>query len=458
MSCGVAWFWGTAFLLSALGWGWQVVRARRRLERVGRVLDSISEGQPGEAALAIARVDPGLSDLLGNIERICTAQGVLLQRIEHEEFSLNTMLSSMEEGVVVMDARQKIRLANPAFVAGFQLSKDPVGRSILEVLGEPEVHRLLLETLETNTVQERHLELAPGKGVRYVTLRAVPMNEVEGRPGVLAVFRDVTRLHALEQVRREFVANVSHELRTPLAIFQGYVENLLEMPDLPTADRMEIYGVLMRHSNRLNALVEDLLSLARLEARKDHFAWEVLALGPFVTKTLDEWNVRVAGRDVRTTLEIPPTLPEVRIDRRRIEQVLYNLLENALKHTPPTGAEISVRVHPQERQGICIAVEDNGTGIAPRDLPHIFERFYRADKSRTNGNGGLNAAHSTGLGLSIVKHIVAAHGGDVGAESAQGRGARVWFRLPAVLAEGAPVEQRVPGKEGSQSACSLQRV
>jgi signal transduction histidine kinase len=179
--------------------------------------------------------------------------------------------------------------------------------------------------------------------------------------------------------------------------------------------------------------------LARLEARKDHFAWEVLALGPFVTKTLEEWNVRVAGRDVRTTLEIPPTLPEVRIDRRRIEQVLYNLLENALKHTPPTGAEIRVRVHPQERQGICIAVEDNGTGIAPRDLPHIFERFYRADKSRTNGNGGRNAGHSTGLGLSIVKHIVAAHGGDVGAESAQGRGARVWFRLPAVFAEGAPV-------------------
>jgi two-component system phosphate regulon sensor histidine kinase PhoR len=442
MGSGTALFLGTGFLVCAVGWGWQLSRTRRRLKDVGGVLDALSQGHPVETALSILRADPGLSDLTGSVERMCAARGALLQRIEHEEFSLKTMLSSMEEGVVVVDARQKIRLANPAFVSGFGLSKDPVGRSILEVLGEPEVHRLLLETLETNAVQERHLELAPGKGVRFVTLRAVPMNEVEGRPGVLAVFRDVTRLHALEQVRREFVANVSHELRTPLAIFRGYVENLLEIPDLPREDRLEIYSILMRHSNRLNALVEDLLSLARLEARKDHFAWEVLEIGPFITKTLEEWNVRAADRGARTTLEIAPSIPEVRIDRRRIEQVLYNLLENALKHTPPAGAEIRVRVRPLEDRGICVAVEDNGTGIAPRDLPHIFERFYRADKSRTTGTGGRNTAHSTGLGLSIVKHIVAAHGGDVGAESVQGRGACVWFLLPVADTECLPEETK----------------
>jgi signal transduction histidine kinase len=264
------------------------------------------------------------------------------------------------------------------------------------------------------------------------------MNEVEGRPGVLAVFRDVTRLNALEQVRREFVANVSHELRTPLAIFHGYVENLLEIPDLPKAERVEIYSILMRHSKRLNALVEDLLSLARLEARKEHFAWEVLAPGPFVAKTLQDWNVRAMDREVRTMLDVAPGLPEIRLDRRRIEQVLYNLLENALKHTPSTGAEIRVRVQPAGEHWIAIVVEDNGTGIAPRDLPHIFERFYRADKARTTGSGGRSAAHSTGLGLSIVKHIVAAHGGEVGAESVQGRGARVWFKLPAAVPENAP--------------------
>jgi two-component system phosphate regulon sensor histidine kinase PhoR len=438
MGAGTAWFLGAGFLVSALGWGWQRIRARRRLERVGRVLDVLAEGHPGEAALSIARADPGLEELTGSLERVCAARGALLQRIEHEEFSLKTMLSSMEEGVVVVDARQKIRVANPAFVSGFGLTKDPIGRSILEALGEPEVHRLLLETLETNTVQQRHLEMAPGKGVRFVTLRAVPMNQIEGRPGVLAVFRDVTRLHALEQVRREFVANVSHELRTPLAIFHGYVENLLEFPDLPKPERVEIYSTLMRHSKRLNALVEDLLSLARLEARKEHFVWEVLAPGPFVAKTLQDWNVRAVDREVRTLLDVAPGLPEIRLDRRRIEQVLYNLLENALKHTPAAGAEIRVRVQPVEERWISFAVEDNGTGIAPRDLPHIFERFYRADKARTALGGWRNAAHSTGLGLSIVKHIVAAHGGEVGAESVQGRGARVWFKLPTEAPEAAP--------------------
>jgi two-component system phosphate regulon sensor histidine kinase PhoR len=431
MGDGATLFLGSGFLLSLLGWSWHAIRSGRRLKRIGLSLDALAEGHPAESALAIAQADPGLAGLLDSLGRVCALQESLLQRIEHEEFSLRTMLSSMEEGVLVVDARQKIRLANPAFVSGFGLVRDPVDRSILEVLGEPEVHRILVETLETGAVLERQLELVPGKGVRFVTLRAVPMSDVKGRPGVLAVFRDVTRLQALEQVRREFVANVSHELRTPLAIFQGYVETLLEMPDLPESERVEVYSILARHSKRLNALVEDLLSIARLEARKDSFVWEVLEPGAFVSKAVQDWNIRAADRDVRTRLDAAPGLPDVRLDRRRIEQVLYNLLENALKHTPATGAEILVRILPAKDGSVCVSVEDNGSGIAPRDLPHIFERFYRGDKARGAAVGGQNASHSTGLGLSIVKHIVAAHGGDVGAESVLGRGARVWFRLPA---------------------------
>ncbi len=431
MGNGATWLLGAGFLVSVLGWCGHAIRSRRRLERLGRSLDALSEGHPAEAVLSIAQADSGLEVLLDSIGRVSAVQESLLQRIEHEEFSLRTMLSSMEEGVLVVDARQRIRLANTAFVSGFGLSKDPVGRSVLEVLGEPEVHRILVETLETASVLERQLELVPGKGVRFVTLRAVPMSDVMGRPGVLAVFRDVTRLQALEQVRREFVANVSHELRTPLAIFQGYVETLREMPDLPEPERVEIYAILTRHSERLNALVEDLLSLARLEARKDTFVWEVLEPGSFITQAVQDWTVRGAGNNVRTKLDAAPSLPAVRLDRRRIEQVLYNLLENALKHAPPARAEILVRIQPVSSGSVCVSVEDNGSGIAPRDLPHIFERFYRADKARGAGGVGQSAPHSTGLGLSIVKHIVAAHGGEVGAESVQGRGARVWFSLPA---------------------------
>jgi two-component system phosphate regulon sensor histidine kinase PhoR len=444
MNEGVTLFLGAGFLVSTLGWAWHALKACRRLDRIGRSLDALSEGHPSEAALSIAQADSGLAGLIDSLGRVCAFQESLLHRIEHEEFSLRTMLSSMEEGVLVVDARQKIRLANPAFVSGFGLLRDPVDRSILEVLGEPEVHRILVETLETGSVLERQLELVPGKGVRFVTLRAVPMSDVKGRPGVLAVFRDVSRLQSLEQVRREFVANVSHELRTPLAIFQGYVETLLEMPDLPEPGRIEIYSILARHSKRLNALVEDLLSLARLEARKDSFVWEVLEPEFFISKALQDWKVRAAGRNVRTKLDAAPALPQVRLDRRRIEQVLYNLLENALKHAPPAGAEILIRIQPSEDGSVCVSVEDNGSGIAPRDLPHIFERFYRADKARGAGGGAHSGSHSTGLGLSIVKHIVAAHGGDVGAESVQGRGARVWFRLPAADAGNSPADAQEP--------------
>jgi two-component system phosphate regulon sensor histidine kinase PhoR len=300
------------------------------------------------------------------------------------------------------------------------------------VLGEPEVHRVLVQTLETGSILERQLEMAPGKGVKYITLRAVPMSDVMGRPGVLAVFRDVSRLQALEQVRREFVANVSHELRTPLSIFQGYVESLVEMPDLPESERAQIYAILTRYSHRLNALVEDLLNIARLEARTEVIEGEVLDPGPFVSGVVQDWSVRTTGRGVLTKLDVAAGLSPVQVDRLRIEQVLYNLLENALKHLPASGAEITVRVQPGEDASVRVAVEDNGSGIAPRDLPHIFERFYRADKAR--GGGGQNAGYSTGLGLSIVKHIIAAHGGEVGAESVHGKGARVWFRLPAAAA------------------------
>ena len=431
MGAGAALLFGTGFLICALGWLRHAVLARRRLEQITLRLETLSAIPSPPPPPLSAENDPCLSELSGGFEKLSALMDSLVQRAAHAESSLLTTLTSMEEGVLLLDDRHKIKLANPAFVSGFELSRDPVGRTILEVLGEPEVHRLLIETLETSISQERRLELAPGKGVRFVTLRAVPMREAEGKPAVLAIFKDVTRLHLLEQVRREFVANVSHELRTPLAIFQGYVETLLEMPDLAKEERIEIYSILTRHSNRLNALVEDLLSLARLEARKDHFAWEVLEPAAFIAKVVQDWKVRAVNRNVHITLDPANSLPNVQLDRRRIEQVLYNLLENALKHTPSTGAEIRVQVRPSENQTICISVEDNGSGIAPRDLPHIFERFYRGDKARTTaGAGDQSASHSTGLGLSIVKHIVAAHGGDVGAESVQGRGARVWFRLP----------------------------
>jgi two-component system phosphate regulon sensor histidine kinase PhoR len=420
---------GTALLSGASVWGWRVWAERRRWARIGRALDVLAENGPPEAALAVAQVDARLAPVWPSFSRLVRQQEAMRQRIEHDEFSLRMVLSSMEEGVLVVDAKHKIRLANEAFISGFGLRKSPVDRSVLEVLGEPDVHRLIQEALATGSARERQLELIPGKRVRFLSMRVVPMGDAAGRPGALAVFRDVSRLQELEQVRREFVANVSHELRTPLAIFQGYVESLIEMPDLPQAEREEVYAVLMKHSGRLNALVEELLSLARMEARKETFRWETLPPGALIREVVEEWQMRAGGGAIETRVEVSETLPRVRVDRMRIEQVLHNLLENALKHVPVSGGRVVVRAVYEADAGVRVLVEDNGSGISARDLPHIFERFYRADKSR-GGAGVRGMGHSTGLGLSIVKHIVAAHGGEVGAESPHGSGARVWFRLP----------------------------
>jgi two-component system phosphate regulon sensor histidine kinase PhoR len=424
---------GAALLSGAAVWRLRAWKERRRWQRMGRALDILADGGASEAALAVARGDAGLGEAWPSFQRLVRQQEAMIQRIEHEELSMKMVLSSMEEGVVLVDARNKILLANAAFISGFGLGKSPVGRSVLEVLGEPDVHRLIQEALETGSARERQLEMIPGKRVRFLSVRAAPMTDDKGRPAVLAVFRDVTRLQELEQVRREFVANVSHELRTPLAIFQGYVESLIEMPDLPQEERAEVYGILMKHSGRLNALVEELLSLARMEARKEQFRWEVLRPAALIREVVGEWQMRAGGDAIETVVDAADELPQVRVDRRRLEQVLHNLLENALKHVPVRGGRVVVRAVYETDVGVRVVVEDNGSGIAPRDLPHIFERFYRADKSR-GGAGARGMGHSTGLGLSIVKHIIAAHGGEVGAESPHGSGARVWFRLPVAEA------------------------
>lgn len=425
------WIW---ILLSALlAAGAFFLRRTFLLNRDLRVLQGMLESLAAEGTSAETVASFGSNAFIERIaprlERLAWRHEFLRDRIRHEEFSLNTILSSMEEGVIVADAKQVVRLANSAFIERFGLKSSPLDHSILEVLGEVAVHRLLTNVLESGQAREELLEMLPGKKVRVAAVRAVPMSDSKGRPGVLAVFRDVTRLQELETVRRDFVSNVSHELRTPLAIFQGYVETLIEMPRMEADERVELYQILRRHSLRLNALVEDLLTIARLESKREVFNWESGDVGHMVSVWARDWRARARGHDVDLHTEIPADLPRVRLDSFRLEQVLHNLLENAFKHLPSVGGEIVVRVTPAPSgDALRVTVQDNGSGIAPKDLPHIFERFFRADKARTGSATGAKA-HSTGLGLSIVKHIIVEHGGRVGAESAQ-RGAQVWFELP----------------------------
>jgi two-component system phosphate regulon sensor histidine kinase PhoR len=223
-------------------------------------------------------------------------------------------------------------------------------------------------------------------------------------------------------MRKDFVANVSHELRTPLSIIKGYVETLLEepRPDPETAD--SFLRTIQRHSARLETLIGDLLTISALESPAKQLSLTSVTLRTVAETARDELAPQAAAKRTRLDIEIPRDLPTVPGDASRLHQVFVNLLDNAIKYTPP-GSRVTVTATETPTE-LIVCVADNGPGIPPEHLDRIFERFYRVDKARSRDVGG------TGLGLSIVKHIVQAHQGRVWAESEPDKGSRFYFTLP----------------------------
>ena len=226
-------------------------------------------------------------------------------------------------------------------------------------------------------------------------------------------------------MRRDFVANVSHELRTPLSIFRGYLETLLDDPNQPPGELLRILEIMERHSDRLNALVEDVLSLARLESPGMELHLAEIELPEMLHAIMRDWEKRFAAKQLKSHLNFPANLPRLHSDETRLQELIYNLLDNAVKYSKP-GGTVFLRAEPTG-DAVRISVADQGIGISRDDLPRIFERFYRADKSRTSQQPG------TGLGLSIVKHIAQLHGGSVEAKSELGKGTTIVVLLPVAM-------------------------
>jgi two-component system phosphate regulon sensor histidine kinase PhoR len=344
------------------------------------------------------------------------------------EANLEIILSSMQEGVLLVDARRAVRLANPAVCRLFDLTPPVINRPVLKLLREPAVDAMVARALESGQAQEAEVELSARGSPQILAVHVAPMRDAAGEPVALAMFRDVSRLKLLEDVRREFVANVSHELRTPLAVFQGYVETLSDTPDMPRKEQAEIVAILTRHSKRLNALVEDLLVLARLESGPQEMEIESIDVREFLNEVASDWNLAAGRKGVTLTVDAANAPETVDMERLRIDQVFTNLMDNALKYTPAGGTITLGAARAGEFTELW--VKDTGQGILSSHLPHIFERFYRADKARSVELGG------TGLGLSIVKHIARAHGGTVEAESTLGKGTLIRLRIPTKAGPG----------------------
>jgi two-component system, OmpR family, phosphate regulon sensor histidine kinase PhoR len=332
------------------------------------------------------------------------------------------LFNSMLEGLLLLDRNRKIYLANRAFKNLFGLQADLRGKTVMEAL---RLHELaeLVERVETQgQVFEHELKL-PELSERWLQVNAAVITNSAGeREGTILVFHDLTRLKQLERTREDFVANVSHELRTPLSLIKGYVETLLDgARDNPeVAERF--LKIIERNAERLDWLIQDLLTISALEAGRMKLNLHPIALRPLVDKVFFDLKPQADKKGVTLVNELPELAATA--DANRLEQVLANLVDNAIKYGRAQG-QVTVGGKQRDDGKLEIFAQDNGPGIPAGSLERIFERFYRVDKARSREQGG------TGLGLSIVKHIVQAHGGEVWVKSDPGKGATFCFTLPA---------------------------
>lgn len=373
--------------------------------------------------LEIAPPSPEMRELSGALRELGERSNTRLSRIKEENARLEAVLAGMAEGVMVTGVSGRILMTNPSFRSMFGADDWCIGKRPIEIIRSHELQEAVdtafksddpdrmtgvLEIVLPNTGQTLQIQLAPVRVDHNVL-------------GMVAVFHDITALRRLERVRRDFVANVSHELRTPLTSIKGYTETLLDGAlDDPKAVERFVQSI-HKHAIRLQALVEDLLNLSRLESRGAALKRRPCDLGPLVQRALESLEHLFAGKRQRLETDIQPA-PPVMANTELMEQVLVNLVDNAVKYTPE-GGTIRVRLYDQG-SNLHLEVEDTGVGIPSDALHRIFERFYRVDRARSRQMSG------TGLGLSIVKHVVEIHGGRVWAESEVGRGSTFHVVLP----------------------------
>jgi two-component system phosphate regulon sensor histidine kinase PhoR len=354
-----------------------------------------------------------LEDLAESLNIMSSKLESRFREIQEEKQQLTTILASMAEGVMVLDSKGKILLTNKAFMNIFRLHEDPVGHTPIEIIRNPEVAKSLMEGLHSENLVSREITLSvPGN--KIIRFLAAPLLKGDVRIGLVTVFHDITDIRVMEQVRKDFVANVSHELRTPLTTVQGFAETLLDgaLEDKEVASRFirNIYT----QTRRMTALVQDLLCLAQIESGKIQMKFELADLRAVIKSSKEALEEKSLRQNVPVLLELPPDPVVFPLDIKYFSQALINLLDNAIKFSSP-GSQILLQLllFPH---GLEIRVNDKGCGIPAEDLPRIFERFYRVDKSRSAETEG------TGLGLSIVKHIIESHHGTVSVESDFGEG------------------------------------
>ncbi len=408
-----------ALLAAPICW-WMSRRISRPLEQMTAGAQQISRG---EFSVLLEEAGSEESSRLAAAMNQMARQ--LSERIEREvkqRSEIEAILGCMVEGIIAVDNDERVIRLNMAAAELFGVSsKRQPGRPIQEVIRQSDLQRFVQQALDLQEPLEEELVLH-GPRQRYLHVQATPLTgSVDERIGVLIVLHDLTRLRQLESVRRDFVANVSHELKTPITAIRGAVETLLDDAEDEACKRF--LGIIFKQSERLNALVEDLLDLSRIEQGVLADSWELQTapLLPVLVSSRTACESLIAKRQIELKIFCPAKL-RARINPPLLEQAVINLLTNAIKYSAE-NSRVVIDVAQLEEQ-ISIRVQDFGCGIAKEHLPRLFERFYRVDLARSRNLGG------TGLGLAIVKHVVQAHRGEVRVTSTPGEGSCFTILLP----------------------------
>ncbi|MDD4179371.1 MAG: ATP-binding protein [Candidatus Margulisbacteria bacterium] len=330
------------------------------------------------------------------------------------------ILSSMRDGAIVLDNADQIIFANQSFLDAFSLSRgDVVGKRLLEAVRIPELAGLAGEARAADTPIEKEITVVYPEEKIFSCSAAVIETE-EGEPEVIAmIFHDISEMKKLENLRSEFVANVSHELKTPLTAIRGYVETLLDGAIDDPENNKGFLQKIDKNAQSLSALIDDLLQLSSLEARRGIKPFTDIDVSQVIVRAMETLSGKLKTKEIEIVgLENCP----VTGDENLLYRALLNLIDNAVNYSSP-GSKVEIACRRGEK-AVEISIKDYGIGIAAEHLPRLFERFYRVDKARSRDQGG------TGLGLAIVKHIMEIHGGSVRVESEEGKGSKFTLIFP----------------------------
>ena len=420
---------GVAFLLTLTLSIWLAHSITKPLSEIASAAQALSTGNSTMRIRTTAQDEVGL--LASTLNQMADQLHTKIEELSEDRAQLLAVLTSMVEGVMVLDVRGYVLQINPALERMFGISRvEARGRPCAELFRHQQLNNLVTTILQAPTPHEDEIVL-PLSG-RHLHIEASPAGgERDNEACIVLVFHDVTDVRRLEKIRKDFVANVSHELRTPLTSIKGYVEALLDggKDDPSVADRF--LNIILKQSDRLNLIIEDLLELSKIESGQISLKEEPIDVRALVDRTLSTIKP-IADRKIhRLVTALDPSLPLIAGDDDRLVQVLTNLLDNAIKYTPEGGtitlgatSAPSAYTSDPTPNAIDLFVADTGIGIPEKDRPRIFERFYRVDKARSRDLGG------TGLGLAIVKHLVEGHGGQVWVEANHPQGSRFVVRLP----------------------------